>query len=166
MVDRSGNITCVRGGVAFTALGLLAGAGTGGAGKGAGGGAGQLFGPLFSIKKATGMASVGESWEVEDVVDTGLMGGFKMKARHTLRSASGGEANVAVTGRIEPSSEAGSGTVAQLKNSGYAGAYTWDTAAGMLKQMNSSMTVQMETNTDGTPTTTKNESTVKVVRVK
>jgi len=154
-VDPSGNITSISGGESFSMLGQF---------MGGGGGAGSLFGPIVNMKKGGGKVAVGESWENEDVVNTGLMGGFKMVTRHTLRSAVGGDAKVDMTGRMVASSEAGSGTVAQLKNSKYTGSYVWDTKGGMLKQMDSSMSVEMETSVEDRPVLTRNESTMKVRR--
>lgn len=156
-VDRDGNITSVSGGEAFGALGQF---------LGNGGGAGELFGPLFSIKKGNGTVSIGESWEDVDQIDNALLGKFKMTTRNTLRGVVGTDAMVDVVGKIEPPSEAPQDGVAQIKTSQFGGKYSWDTTLGMLKQLDSTMTVNMETTVGGVKTTTRNESVMKVIRVR
>jgi len=156
-VDRDGNITSVTGGEAFGTLGQF---------LGGGGGAGQLFGPLFSIKKGNGIVSVGESWEDVDQIDNSMLGKFKMTTRNTLRSVAGADAMVDVVGRIEPSSEAPGEGVAQIKDSRFGGKYAWDTKLGMLRQMDTTMTVNLEQTVAGVKTATKNESVMKITRVR
>lgn len=156
-VDRAGNITSISGGETFSALGQF----VGGVGQ-----AGDLFGPLFTVKKGTGMARVGESWEDVDKIDNALLGQFKMTTRHTLRSAYGSEAKVDMAGRIEPGSESPGSGAGHIKDSSFAGNYTWDTERGMLKRMDSTMRVKMEQTVDGLRTETRNESVVKVTQIR
>lgn len=156
-VDKDGNIKSVTGGEAFGAIGQF---------LGSGGGAGDLFGPLFSIKKGNGLVSVGESWEDVDRIDNSMLGKFKMTTKHTLRSAMGGSAEVDMSGRIEPDSEAGGEGVAKIRNSRYSGKYSWDTIQGMVKQMDSTMSVELEQDVGGTKTMTRNEAVTKVTRIR
>jgi hypothetical protein len=164
-VDRSGTITSVTGGEAFSALGQF----VGGTGGGGGGNAGSLFGPLFSPQHGTGLVHVGETWENSDKVESPLLGQFAMKTRHTLRSATAAEAKVDVSGRIDPATEA-SGPAGsdpfQIKESRYGGTYLWDLSMGMLKQMDTTMSVTMEQTVAGQKTTSHNESVMKVTRIK
>lgn len=156
-VDRAGNIISISGGEAFTALGQFAGGG---------GQAGDLFGPIFTARKGTGLARIGEAWENEDKIDNALIGRFKMTTRHTLRSALGGEAKVDMTGRIEPQTEAPGSGAGQIKDSSFNGSYAWDTERGMLKRMDSTMRIRMEQNAGGVRTETRNESVVRVTQVR
>ncbi len=156
-VDQAGNITSITGGESFSALGQFAGGG---------GQAGDLFGPIFSGRKGTGLARVGESWENADKIDNAMLGRFKMTTRHTLRSAAGTEARIDMTGKIEPDSEAPGEGAGKIKDSSFNGSYAWDTERGMLKRMDSTMRVRMETPSEGGRSETNNESVVKVTQVR
>lgn len=156
-VDSAGNISAVNGGEAFAALGqFVAG----------GGDASKLFGPLFTVKKGSGMARIGESWENEDAIDNALLGQFTMKTRHVLRSAVAGEAKVDMSGQIRPRSEAPGAGAGQLKDSSFNGSYLWDTERGALKSMDATMRIRMDTNAAGERTESVNEAVVRVKQVR
>lgn len=124
-VDADGKITSISGGQGIA--GALGGGVSGGAPK-------DLFGSIFTPKAGKPTAEVGESWENVDVIDTGVLGKFKMTMRHTLRSAAGREAAIDLKGRIEPESVGGAGGT-QVQDSTITGQYIWDTARGMIKRM-------------------------------
>jgi hypothetical protein len=155
-VDRNGNISSVTGGEAFMALGQF----TSGSSS-----AEQLFGPIFSGNPAKGSAKIGESWEYADRLSSGLLGDFKMVTKHTLRGLQGSNAQIAITGRIEPTSESPGSSSYQVKNSTYTGNYLWDTTKGQLARMETSMNVQIEDKAGHEKTNTRNESTVKITRL-
>jgi hypothetical protein len=156
-VDSAGNISAINGGESFAALGqFVAG----------GGDATKLFGPLFTVKKGTGMARIGESWENEDSLDNAMLGQFTMKTRHTLRSAVAGEAKVDMSGQIRPRSEAPGTGAGQIKDSSFNGAYLWDTERGALKSMDATMRVRMNTNAAGERSESVNEAVVRVKQVR
>jgi hypothetical protein len=158
-VDRAGNISQVSGGEAFTMLGQIA--------SGSGGGSQPLFGPIFSGRPTDGFAKVGESWENEDKVSTSLLGGFKMVTRHTLRGMVGRDAQVMLTGRIEPESEAAGESPYKITSSSHNGSYTWDTATGQLAKMESKMKVCLEGTIAERPMATCTKSMdVKVTRIR
>jgi hypothetical protein len=158
-VDRAGNITSVTGGDGFAMLGQVS-PGAGGAGS-----LPQVFGPIFTTRKGDGFARVGESWENDDKLDSGLMGDFKMSTKHTLASASRGQATVNIAGRVEPGSQAPGATTFQLKDSTYRGKYLWDTERGMLRQMDTTMSVKVEHRLQDQPTEVSSETTTKLTRV-
>jgi hypothetical protein len=158
-IDRAGNISSVTGGDGFAMLGQVV-PGTGGAGS-----MPQVFGPIFTTRKGDGFARVGESWENDDKLDSGLMGDFKMATRHTLSGVSGGVATVNIVGRIAPQTQAPGATTFQLKDSSYGGKYLWDTKAGMLRQMDTKMSVKVEHKLKDQPTEVTNETTTKLTRV-
>jgi hypothetical protein len=163
-VDRNGTITKVTGG---EGLALLGGAGGPGAPGAAGGAAGtaQLFGPIFSGRAAKGEARVGDSWDYDDALTTGLLGDFKMKVRHTLTGLRGSDAVVSIKGQIDPKSEAPGSSAFQVNNSSYNGQYLWDTSKGQLKSMETSMSVRLDGKTgDNQQLATRNEATVKITR--
>lgn len=158
-VDRSGNISSVTGGDGFAMLGQVT-PGSGGAGS-----LPQVFGPIFTSRKGDGFATVGQSWENADALDSGLMGKFKMTTRHTLSSASGGLAKLDMRGRIEAGSQAPGSSTFQLKDSTYSGKYEWDYNAGMLRKMDTTMVIKVEHSLQGQPVEVTNESVTKLTRV-
>ncbi|MCC6228324.1 MAG: hypothetical protein IT432_03760 [Phycisphaerales bacterium] len=107
-----------------------------------------LLGPIFTAKKSSGRARIGESWTNEDTLDASALGSMKMRTTHTLRSASGGVANIDVAGLIDKTSESTSGPV-QIKDSSFAGRYKWDTAKGQLDSMDISQSVSMDVSIEG-----------------
>lgn len=157
-VDRNGTITKVTGGEGLALLG--------GAGGGAGApGTAQLFGPIFSGRPAKGEARIGDSWDYDDALTTGLLGDFKMKVRHTLTGLRGSDAVVSIRGQIDPKSEAPGSSAFQVKDSSYNGQYLWDTTKGQLKSMETSMSVRLDGKTgDNQDLATRNEATVKITR--
>jgi hypothetical protein len=158
-VDRDGNISSVTGGESLTALGQFVSPGGGGQGK-----PGDLFSSLFSAHKASGQAAVGESWENSDRIDSPLMGGFRMITRHTLTSVRGREAYVDVRGRVEPSSEAPGAAPFTLQNVQHQGTYIWDTGAGALKQMDSTMSSEVRARIGEEDKLVRSESKMSVSR--
>jgi len=156
-VDRSGNITSITGGDAFTSLGQF----VGGSGR-----AGDLFGPLMSIRHGNGMVAVGESWEDVDRIDNSMLGRFKMSTRHTLRSVSGRDAQLDMVGKIELDTESGSDSSFQVKESSYSGRYSWDLDLGLLRQLDSTMRLQIDSKGAGTPASTRSETVMKVTRAR
>lgn len=158
-IDRSGNITSVTGGDGFAMLAQVV------PGAGGGGSLPQVFGPIFTSRKGDGLARIGESWENEDKLDSGLMGDFKMITRHSLSSHSGNVARVNILGRIAPGTQAPGATTFQLKDSSYSGKYLWDTKAGMLKSMDTRMSIKVEHKLKDQPTEVTNETVTKLTRV-
>lgn len=158
-VDRSGNISSVTGGDGFAMLGQVV-PGAGGAGS-----LPQVFGPIFTIRKGDGFARIGESWEDVDTLDSGLMGPFKMTTRHTLSSASGGQARLDLLGKIEARTQAPGSSTFQMKDSSYSGKYTWDYNAGMLRQMDTKMSIKVQHSLQGQPVEVTSESVTKLTRV-
>jgi hypothetical protein len=157
-IDREGNISGISGGEALAMLGQVGAPGAGGPPL-------QLFSSIFSIKKGSGLAEIGESWENQDVIESPLLGRFRMTTRHTLARMQGQDAVVQLRGQTQRDSQAGGGRVT-IKDSSYSGQYLWDTRAGALKQMETTMTVNAVTDTGEEKVESRNESTVKVTRVK
>jgi len=159
-VDREGTITKVTGGEGLAMLGGAGGSGGAGAGS-----PGQLFGPIFSGRPAKGEARIGESWDYDDGLSTGLLGDFKMKVKHTLTGLRGSDAVVQIRGQIDPKTEAPGSSAFQVKESSYNGQYLWDTSKGQLKSMETSMAVRLDGKTgDNQELATRNEATVKITR--
>lgn len=158
-VDRSGNITSVTGGDGFAMLGQVM------PGAGGGGSLPQVFGPIFTMKKGDGFASVGESWENVDKLNSGLMGEFKMITKHTLQSMSGKDARLDLKGRMEAGSMAPGSSTFQIKDSSYSGRYTWDTAKGMIKEMQTKLSTTISHQLQGSPVDVTSETSMKVTRV-
>jgi hypothetical protein len=135
-VDRAGNISQVSGGEAFSMLGQIV--------SGSGEGSGSLFGPIFSGRPTDGFAKIGESWEFEDKISSGLIGEFKMTTRHTLRGMMGREAQVNVSGKFEPVTEADGKSSFKISGGQHTGSYGWDTSTGQLAKMETKMSVCLE----------------------
>jgi hypothetical protein len=157
-VDPAGNITKVTGGEALAPLSPAANLGQATGVK-------QLIGPLFSPKNSPGKVSVGETWENVDKLDTGMMGAFKMVTKHTLKSATGGDARVSFTGTIEPASESPAPAGIEIKNSRYDGEYVWDLERGMLRTMASKMSLRFEGDLAGETVSATSEGETKVTRL-
>lgn len=144
-IDAAGNVISATGGSEMSpmsSLGLDAAKGLSSK-SGAG-----LLGPIFTAKKPSGRARIGESWTNEDTLDASALGSMKMRTTHTLRSASGGVANIDVAGLIDKTSESVSGPV-QIKDSSFSGRYRWDTTKGQLETMDINQSVGMETAIEG-----------------
>ncbi len=123
----------------------------------------RLFGQILTLHHGTGLARVGESWENVDALDMEMIGSFKMKTTHTLRSASGDDAVVDFKGTIEPASESPGEATAQIKEARFAGTYHWDTGDGELDRMTTDQTVVMDVKQLGQ---TRNEMKMKVTRAR
>lgn len=177
-IDKDGTISNIGGGAG---LGALGGGGLGGLGNslglggqggaaGSGGAAGTGFqdalGSIFSVKKGSGLASVGEKWSTTDVLDTGLMGRFRMITDNTLKSLRNNEATVNTTGRMEPDTQAGGGaSMFQIKDSFYTGSFVWDTKAGMVKRMEVDQKIVIDTNAGGAAMSMSSTGKTRVTRV-
>jgi hypothetical protein len=158
-IDRAGNITQITGGEGLAALGRI--------GAAAGGGSPlQLFDNIMSIKHATGFAEVGQSWENQDMIDSGLLGRLRMDTRHTLTRMQGRDAIVDIRGRTAQDSEGARTGHVTIRDAAYTGRYVWDTGAGSLKQMDASMSVRAETNIGEESAETRSETTVKITKVR
>lgn len=146
--DKNGAITSVSGGEGM-------GGGIGGMGMLGGAGGGLMPSPTQMANwLVTGMggkssAHVGETWTNTDAMNGTPVGAFTMKTTHTLKSASGGMANLAFQGRIEPPSESSTpgetgASAGQVKSAAYSGTYVWDTRSGGLANMDTTMSVVMD----------------------
>jgi hypothetical protein len=171
--DRTGAITSVTGGEA------LGGSMGGAAGLGGMGGMGGSLVPSPSAVANwlvsglggpgnKGYARVGESWTNNDSLSGTPVGAFSMKTTHTLKSASGGSANVAFVGGIEPTSSSaapgGGGGIGQVQSASYTGSYVWDTRSGALAEMGTDMRVVLDASAAGTKVRMTSETQVKVRR--
>ncbi len=104
----------------------------------------RLFGPVFSPRKGDGLASVGESWENEDVIESPLIGRLRMKTRHkVLSSKADREAIVGIDGTIATDSEGGESPYT-IREGEYKGSYAWGVAEGMLRRMETSQKYSVE----------------------
>ncbi len=155
VIDPEGNIKSVRGGETLTRAEMTAPLTQQGE-------MARLFGPIFSPTKGGGLVSVGESWENVDLIDSGLIGRFKMTTKHTVRSATQHEAVVAIDGRIETDSEAAPGAYA-VRDGTYAGTYAWGLPEGMLRRMETSKSFRIEAGGDD-PVSIASRVTMKVTR--
>ncbi len=169
--DRTGAITSVTGGDAL---------GGGMGGLGGAGGMGGMGGSLVPSPSAVanwlvsglggpgnkGFARVGESWTNNDSLSGTPVGAFSMKTTHTLKSATGGSANVAFVGGIEPASAGAAPglSIGQVQSANYTGSYVWDTRSGALAEMGTDMKVVLDVAAVGTKARMSSETQVKVRR--
>lgn len=153
--DADGNITSVTGG---EGLALAASLGQGAGPK-------DLLGGIFTVKKGGGRARVGETWTNEDTIATSPAGGLKMVTEHTLKSAARGEAVVAFRGRVEPATEGDAGPV-KVTDAHHEGRYVWDTRDGMLRSLDSQMSVTMDVAAPGMDAATTSRTTMRVRRAR
>ncbi|MBL0870846.1 MAG: hypothetical protein IBJ18_09755 [Phycisphaerales bacterium] len=156
--DENGEITEVRGGEQLNMLGSMSGMSNPGAFDPKS--MGSLFGPIGGSKGGMGKRKVGEKWSNTDALNVGPLGEFIMKTQHTLRSHTGGRAEVQVDGKAEAKSEGDAATSPdkiKLKNSLYRGKYIWDTKKGQLQSMELEQSVQV-----GGAVEAKSDSVVKI----
>lgn len=151
--DADGNITSVTGGEGLALAASLGG----------GGGPKDLLGGIFSVKKGSGRARVGETWTNIDTIADSPAGGLKLTTEHTLKSAARGEAVVAFRGRVEPGTQAAAGPV-KLTDAHHEGRYVWDTRDGMLKSLESELAVTMDVSAPGVDAATTSRTSMRVKR--
>lgn len=156
-VDPDGNIKSVTGGEGILNAGIAAQLGQAS-------GVRQLFGGIITPKRAPGAVKVGESWENVDLIDSGMMGSFKMTTKHTLKSATASAAELTFAGRIEMGSEAPASGF-KINSSKYDGQYTWDLTHGRLEQMKSAQSVKMEGDSGGMSLSMDSDATMTVTRI-
>ncbi len=166
--DRAGAITSVSGGETL---------------GGSFGGLGGLGGALVPSPTAVanwlvsglggpgnkGFARVGETWTNTDALSGTPVGAFSMKTTHTLKSATGGSANVSFIGAIEPFSQGaapggGGASIGQVQSASYNGSYVWDTRSGALAEMGTDMRVVLDAAAAGTKARMTSQTQVKVRR--
>jgi len=157
-LDKDGNVTNMAGGSGLSslnslgmpgALGNLGGGLPGGLGGGASSSNSQGFadaiGSIFSVKKGSPIVKVGEKWTTSDDVDSGLIGKFRITTDSVVKSYSGDQAKIKVTGKVEQASNSPGGvSLFQVKDTFYLGDYVWDTKAGMLKSMDLDQNVTID----------------------
>jgi len=158
-VDSDGNITEVSGGES-----LLEGwAGDPAATLVSGAGVKQAWGPIFTGRKGSGRASVGEKWTTTDSLELSPIGAFVITTESVLASARAGLANVEFKGRIEPSREStGTGKGIQIRSASHAGTYQWDTASGSLRSLTMKQSLEAGGSLAGVEvaTTQKSQTTI------
>ncbi|MCC6970598.1 MAG: hypothetical protein IT434_10290 [Phycisphaerales bacterium] len=123
-----------------------------------------LLGPIFTAKKSSGRARIGESWTSNDTLDASALGSMKMRTTHTLRSAAAGIASVDLAGMIDKSSEGKSGPL-QVKDSTFAGRYKWDTAKGQLESMDINQSIAMEIAIEGLMLSSSHKARTRLTRL-
>src|SRR4051812_14423602 len=152
-MDKDGNITSVDGGGGgmteqFTGADLMK----------------NMFGPMFTTKKGTGQAAVGEKWTNEDTMDAG-MGTVRITTTNTLKSVSGGMASIDIKGAfsLDPSSM---GKGVAIRDSSMTGEAKWDTEAGMLDSMQMKQKLSVEQKQgNAAPTRTTQDMNMHVLRL-
>lgn len=100
------------------------------------------IGRIFSIAKSDNKASVGETWEHEDVLPPSNLGVFHIRTENKLVSHEDGLAKVEFTGEVHldaelPHPETGefNKTGFELRSSDVEGHYVWNTELGRLDNM-------------------------------
>ncbi|GMV24203.1 MAG: hypothetical protein AMXMBFR58_02340 [Phycisphaerae bacterium] len=96
----------------------------------------DLFGPIFSLRKAKPSAAPGEKWQHVDRLEFPMLGKLRLTTDYTLKSASRGKATVDFRGTMDLDTETGvQDQSIKLKDTRYEGSYIWDTEAGALDSM-------------------------------
>lgn len=162
-LDRDGNITKVEGGENLLPAGLGGSAADGLANPNT---VKETWGPIFTTRRSSGQAAVGDSWTTTDSMGASLIGSFLITTENRLKSHNSGNALVEFKGKITPGPEsAGAGTGVQIKDSKHEGTYTWDTRRGQLKELNMTQNVNVEAQLAGTTITSKQDSKTTIKRV-
>jgi len=130
------------------------------------GGVKELWGPIFTMRKATGTATVGEKWKTSDTTDMSPIGRFTITTESVLKSLSEALANVEFKGTIAPSVESAGGLMSfQVKDSTHEGSYRWDTRRGMLSTLDMKQVVEIEGGSQGFKLNSKSTTKTSVTRV-
>ncbi len=161
--DAQGNITAVTGGESLMQgpSAMLAGQFTGSDVIK------NMFGPIVSLKKGDGTASVGETWTNQTMMDA-PMGRLEMTTNNTLTSASGGKANIAITGSLtlDNSNSSAAMPAVAIKDSTIKGQAIWDTETGMLSSMQTEQKLLVEQGSGPDAAKSQHEMKMTVTRAK
>lgn len=126
----------------------------------------ELWGPIFTMRKASGSASVGEKWKTTDTMDASPLGRFSITTESVLKSMSGPTASVDFKGTITPAVESAGGLMGfQVKDSTHDGSYRWDTGRGMLQSLDMTQVVEVEGGAQGFRFSSKSTTKTSVKRV-
>lgn len=161
-LDRDGNITQIEGGDNLIPGGL------GGTPADALTNPKELkktWAPLFTTRRASGRATVGDKWTTTDSMDLSLIGSFLINTDNHLRSHKSGAALIDFKGTITPGPESAGALPIQIKDSKHEGTCTWDTQRGQLKDLSMTQTVNIEVELTGSKITSKQDSKTTIRRV-
>jgi len=160
-IDRDGNITEIKGGES-----LLPGGLGDAASLVSGAGVQQTWGPIFTGRKGSGEAAVGEKWTTTDSLNLSPIGAFTITTESVLASARAGSAEVGFKGRIEPSRESSrQGEGIQIRSASHAGKYVWDTAVGALRSLTMKQTMEAGGSLGGMEMSTSQRSDTTIERL-
>jgi hypothetical protein len=110
--------------------------------------ANSLFRSIFTTARAPANASVGQSWTVQDTIDSGVLGHFKIMSSNRLVSHASNRAKITTEGKITPVSETGAQSPIEIQNSSYAGTTMWNTGSGSLESLDQTMTIAARLGSD------------------
>jgi len=102
------------------------------------------FGPILTLKKGDGRASVGEYWTTMDEFGSSPLGAFKVVTKHRLTGYRRGVATIETTGRMMVDSEGDTDDGPTLRSSEYTGEYTWDAENGRLQTLEVEQSSEIE----------------------
>lgn len=125
-----------------------------------------LVGQVFTIKKGDPVVRVGEKWTNDSTV-AGPLGRTRVTTNNTLRSHSGGKANITIDGNVsmEPNSP-GQTLAISIKDSRLDGNAVWNTEDGMLDSMTVSQTLNIDITTPAGPQRSNSTKRTTVTRLK
>lgn len=125
----------------------------------------SVMGPIFSPRKPSGSARVGESWSTQSDMN-GLMGKMRLDMTHTLASSTGGRAVIETSGKVTLDPSAAAGIQVRIGDSLITGQTVWDLDAGQLSTHQSRQRYAIDALVGEQKITTTQEMTVKVDRKK
>lgn len=120
-----------------------------------------LFGPIVRINSGSGVASVGDTWTNESVMQGGL-GAMKLRNNYTLRSCSPPRATLDISGSV--SLDASAAGLATVRDGTIKGSATWNTEQGMLESMEMTQKLKVDTKLGEQTMATTQDMTVRVRR--
>jgi len=160
-MDKDGNITSVGGGDSlegspaaslasqFTGTDVVKG----------------MFGPIFTMAKGRGEATVGDSWQNVDVMET-PMGAMRLTTTNTLKSFNGKDATIDIKGSatLDPAGASSPAATVAIKESTIDGTAVWSVKDGMLKSMTTEQRLLTEQSLGGTTGASADTMKVTVTR--
>lgn len=124
------------------------------------------FGSIMTAGDAPARANVGDQWTTRSVM-TAPGGSWTINATNTLKSASGGRAMIDIRGTVTlDSATSGAGLGAAIPESKYTGRVAWDTEAGMIENMETTMRITVRPPTSAGGGETVREVTTRITRLR
>lgn len=156
-LDADGTITRVEGGDKFSALFATASA----AGSASSPAPASLFSGLLTLRKGQAFAKPGDRWTTESQASLAPTGAVRLRTETTLTSFKPPLATLTFEGGLLPGSADPAGKIFHIDKATHRGTCEWDSAAGFLRSMSVSQTLETSLELGGIKGRAVSEQTTK-----